>query len=118
MKDGHAPVRRDHLDLVRRHRHLVLRLDNGHHRGPLKDLGQHARMPRVEVGNQYESHPAVSRHFPKKLFERLQSPGRCAHPDDRECLAFYLFLEGFLFRLPLPWVMRMDWVSSGSPSLP
>lgn len=58
-------------------------------------------MARIQMLNHHERHSAVGRHCLEKLFQRIDSPGRCADADYPNvcalnihgCLTFFLRQE-------------------------
>ena len=75
MKDGHLPVRRNGIHVVGLDHHPVLCFNNRDGAVPLEDLGKHACMARVEMGDKDEGHAAVCRDTPEEELEGLEAPG-------------------------------------------
>ena len=70
--DGHADVRRHDVHTAGLDAHAVRRLDDRHPGRSGQDLGQDARVLRVEVLDQHEAHRRLDRQMGQQLRECLQ----------------------------------------------
>jgi hypothetical protein len=80
VEDRHVAVGRDHIDAIRHHLHLVLRLDHRHGRGALQDFGEQAGVARVEVRHQHEGHTAVGLVLRKNCSKASSPPAEAPTP--------------------------------------
>ncbi len=81
-REKHA--RRDHIDRIRLHLLLILRLHHRHRRRARDDLIHDAAVLRREVEHDHERHPGVRAHRREKALQRRDAPRRPAEPDHRQ----------------------------------
>jgi hypothetical protein len=83
---GECGVRRDDIDMIGSHRHVILGLEHRHAGGSCQQIGQDALVLRREVLDENEGHARVSWHASKKRTERRKSARRGADPDNQAVL--------------------------------
>ena len=88
VEDSHVAIRRDDVDMVRLHQHLVHRFQYRHGGAALQDLRQDAGVAGVQMRHQHEGHAAVGGRVLEELLERLQPAGRGAQADDGKGLCW------------------------------
>jgi len=73
--DRQAGVGWNHVHMIRLHGRLVGRLGDAHARRLTQQLGEDARVVRVQVLDEHERHTAVGGHAREELLKRVQAAG-------------------------------------------
>ncbi len=81
-----CPSPADDIDVIRLDLPTVPHLLDGHRRGALEQLDERPAVGWVEVLDDDEGHPALLRHLPEELLERLEPAGGGADAHDGEAL--------------------------------
>ena len=90
-------LRRDQIDRIRLHLHAVFRLDHRHFRIFPQNIRHQAFIIGSQMLDYNKAQPAVGRHEPKKLLQRLQPAGRSAQPYHKHLVLFAgLFISHFV----------------------
>nr|WP_300442571.1 hypothetical protein [Zoogloea sp.] len=84
VKNRHVPIGRNDVHVIGLDLKLIHRLEHRHGGRALKEFGEQADMPGIEMRHQHEGHPAVCRAGPEEVFERLQPAGRRADTDNAQ----------------------------------
>lgn len=88
MRDRHVDVWRNYVHMIWLNRCVLPRLGYPHVRGFGQQLGQDARVRRIQMLNEHESHPGIARQRPKQLRECFQAAGRSSDRDNRKGTIF------------------------------
>jgi len=86
IADHHLFHRRQQVDRVGLHRHVVLGQPHRHRRAPRQQLVHEALEIRRQMLQDDEGHAGVGRQVAEQPFERLEAARRCADADDVEFL--------------------------------
>ncbi len=83
VPDGEVAAGWNDVDPVGFDRLAVLRLGHRHGGHPRQQLGHHALVVGIEVGDEDERHAAPGRHRREEALEGVEAAGRGANPDDQ-----------------------------------
>jgi hypothetical protein len=84
MMQPERAIRRDDVDVVGLDRLAVRGLSHRHPGRPDQQIGQHARMCRIQMLDEHEGHTGARRQMVQQTPEDIESAGRGPDPDDRE----------------------------------
>ena len=84
MQNSHVLVGGNNINAVLLYNHAVFHLEDFHFGNPLKQLGQHSFVSRIEMLHNNICHATVFRNIFQKQFYCLQSACRSAYPDYRK----------------------------------
>ena len=83
LVDGHKSSRRDQVDRIRLHLHMVGSLEHGHGRVLAQDIRHQALIVSRQMLYHHKAQAAVGRHTAEKLLQRLHAPSGRADADDQ-----------------------------------